>query len=427
MLPAEELALSIVRRLQGAGFMAYYAGGCVRDRLMGLTPKDFDVATSATPQEVLQLFPRGQKVGAAFGVILVRQKVQGVMAQVEVATFRADGVYSDGRHPDSVRFTTAQEDAQRRDFTCNGLFFDPVAGGGAGVLHDFVGGQQDIAARTLRAIGRAEARFAEDHLRMLRAVRFAARLGFVVDAATMEAIRAAAARIKSVSRERVHDELARILSHETRARGAGLLEETGLLEEIWPGELLVKCVGDPRRVELGLSMIAPNSDFVVALVPLYKELAYDGNPTHVTPALAMAGAAVAELLRRELMLSNVETDDLAWLLDKSEVLLAWRSSGKAMLKRLMADGRWPRLENLFVNLSLNPGLQEEFLKRIAGLREEGVAPAPFVTGEALIRMGARPGPEFKGWLEALYDRQLEGELKTREEALAAAQRLLSKT
>lgn len=414
---AENFARRIVERLQGAGHVAYFAGGCVRDRLMGRAPKDFDVATSARPEEVLKLFPRGQQVGAAFGVILLVEKAPGggKRIQVEVATFRTDGKYSDGRHPDSVEFTTAEYDARRRDFTCNGLFWDPLANGGAGELHDFVGGQADIAAKILRAIGNPEERFREDHLRMLRAVRFAARLEFAMEAATAEAIRRLAANIRTVSRERVHDELALILGHSTRWDAARLLEWTELLKEIWPAELWEEA--EEAREFAGLRRLPTEADWVMALAAMHGDLA---------GGRRMTGAAVADALREALLLSNSERDDLAWLLEKLENLRNWESWGKAQMKRLLADERWPRLEAMFEYRTLDPIVRRGFEARVRAMQAEGVAPAPLVTGDTLIGLGATPSPEFKGWLEALYDRQLEGELRTTEEAVAAAREMVNR-
>jgi tRNA nucleotidyltransferase/poly(A) polymerase len=335
---------------------------------------------------------------------------------VEVATFRTDGKYSDGRHPDSVEFTTAEQDARRRDFTCNGLFWDPLAKGDVGELHDFVGGQADIAAKILRAIGNPEERFREDHLRMLRAVRFAARLGFAMEAATAGAIRRLAPQIQSVSRERVHDELALIVGHSTRAEAARLLEWTGLLKEIWPKGLWEDA--EEARAFAGLLSLPAGADWVMALAAMY----WDMTP----PERRRAGAEVADALREALLLSNAERDDVAWLLDNLTKLRTWETSSKAALKHLLADARWPRLEALFVHLSLEPVRHVDFETRMRALQAEGVAPTPWVTGETLIQLGAVPGPRFRRWLEELYKRQLEGELKTGEEALAAARALVSK-
>jgi poly(A) polymerase len=422
---AENFARRIVQRLQGAGHVAYFAGGCVRDQLMGRVPKDYDVATSAKPEQVLGLFPRGQKVGAAFGVILLVERFQGERLQVEVATFRTDGTYSDGRHPDAVEFTTAEIDAQRRDFTCNGLFFDPLANGGAGAIHDYVGGQADIQAKILRAIGDPEARFREDHLRMLRAVRFAARLGFAIDPATHAAIVKNAPNIRTVSRERIHDELALILEHATRATAAQMLQSTQLLHQIWPPALWEQPTW--KHHFSGLRMLPPVCDGIAALATLFKDLAWlpGTSPAVVPPPLRIPAAVVADHLRNALLLSNTETADLAWLLENLTTLLPWQSLPKSALKHLLANARWSRLETLFVHLSLDPSLRGAFIARVAELRAEGVAPAPFITGDTLIQLGAKPGPNFKRWLDALYDRQLELELTTKEQALAAARELIA--
>ena len=324
--PAESFARRIVQRLQSAGHTAYFAGGCVRDQLMGRPPKDYDVATSATPDQVLALFPRGQQVGAAFGVILLVEKSNGQRLQVEVATFRTDGAYSDGRHPDAVHFTTAEIDAQRRDFTCNGLFLDPLANNGAGQLHDFVGGQADIQSKILRAIGDPAARFKEDHLRMLRAVRFAARLSFTIEPRTRDAIRHCAGNILTVSRERIHDELALILAHPTRAAAAQMLQSVHLVRFIWNRKLWTQA-GQARRTHhfTSLSALPADCDWISALVALYKDLAWPpGNGPTVIPTSPLLPAVVADHLRAALLLSNTETADVAWLLENLTTVSFWQ-------------------------------------------------------------------------------------------------------
>jgi len=417
--PAENLALRIIQRLQAAGHVAYLAGGCVRDRIMGRVPKDFDVATSARPEQVLGLFPRGQQVGAAFGVILVveRNPVAGEpRLQVEVATFRSDGTYSDGRHPDSVRFTTAEEDARRRDFTCNGLFLDPLAKGEAdgGQVHDFVGGRADIERKILRAIGDPEARFREDHLRMLRAVRFAARLGFTIESATRAAMVRHAGEIKGISRERIGEELRMILAHPSRGRAVELLVEVGLMGHIWP---LVPMLTVPR--------FSP---------PLVAGLPEAGGVGGANRALGLAAMALdysaalpvqgdAERLQQAFALANEEREEIAWLWEKRPVLLDQARWTRATLKRLLADPRWGDLQALF-GAEVRGPLAEELAAWVQKLRGEGVAPVPLVTGDTLIKLGVVPGPRFKKWLEELYDRQLEGELHSAEEAVAVAQRLV---
>jgi poly(A) polymerase len=425
MTAAEQLAQSIVHRLQSAGHVAYYAGGCVRDRLMNCEPKDFDVATSATPDQVFKLFPRSQQVGAAFGVILVRQKNAGSFTQVEVATFRSDGTYSDGRHPDSVRFTTAEEDARRRDFTCNGLFFDPLANNGNGQLHDFIGGQQDIANKTLRAIGDPAARFAEDHLRMLRAIRFAARLDFTIDPTTLQALQHQSEKIRTISKERIHDELARILEHPTRTIAAELLQSSGLLAHLWPRELYDK--PEIKRKWFELPRLPEDADFVVSLIALHDDIIFceEVNSAAPPPGAAKTGGAIAELLRRDLLLNNVETADLAWLMDQRTTIANWQQQDNARLKRLLADPRWPRLFMLYLTLGRPEEDHRALEGRVAALQAEGAAPAPFITGETLIKLGAAPGPKFKQWLEDLYNRQLNNEFPTQQEALTAAKQLLT--
>lgn len=403
--PSMDLALRIVRQLQEAGHVAYWAGGCVRDRLMGREPKDFDVATDALPEQVLKLFPRSQKVGVAFGVVLVRQR-DG--AQVEVATFRSDGVYSDGRHPDSVRFTTAQEDAHRRDFTCNGLFLDPLKN----EMHDFVGGQADIQAKILRAIGQPHQRFAEDHLRMLRAVRFASRLGFVVEQQTRAAIEELQGRIELISRERIGEEIRMMLEHPSRVEAMELLAEfPAMFAEVFGFSPLADSASREWPILSGLPAQAPR---VVALMAM------------VLDSETADRKSAVRILRGRLMLSNEETEELGWLAEKLPSLEKWENLAKAAFKRIMADGRWTDLETLYRADPANADEILAFSERVASLQEEGAAPSPLVTGADLIKLGVSPGPSFKKWLDELYDRQLEGELRTREEALAAARALIAK-
>jgi poly(A) polymerase len=413
----EILATDIVRKLQSAGHIAYFAGGCVRDRLMNRTPKDFDVATSAHPDQVLALFPHSQLVGVAFGVVIVRQ----FKIQVEVATFRSEGAYSDGRRPDSISFTTPQIDAQRRDFTCNGLFFDPLAN----TLHDYVGGQSDIAAKTLRAIGEPAHRFAEDHLRMMRAVRFAAKLNFNIDPATFKAIQDHVAEIQKISKERIGEELRLMLEHPERASAAKMLAESGLLSKIWP---VAPCVLPKSwntlsalrdQVSRTLGLAAMYIDFVLATDTRSKE-------TWDWPR-------IAELLQKQFVLSNQEAAEFEWINDAAEILIPTtlldeyfgRDFTKAHFKRLMADARWPNALKLCEAMLRDSGQITKLHNRAAQMQSEGIAPAPFVTGSDLISLGASPGPQFKRWLDQLYDRQLELEFPTRDAALAAARKLIS--
>lgn len=403
MASSEFLARAVVTRLQGAGFEAYYAGGCVRDMLMGRMPSDYDVATAATPEVVLKLFPRSQQVGVAFGVVLVRDR-QGT---VEVATFRTEGAYSDGRHPDAVAFSTAEADAARRDFTCNGLFFDPLAD----KLLDFVGGQADIGTRTLRAIGDPARRFGEDHLRLLRAVRFAAKLGFAIEPATHAAILDLQDRIVGISRERIGEEVRMMLEHPARAAAMTLLAGYTRLY----GHVL----GDLPRVEAWprVTALAGAVSRAVALAAVVLD---------ARSRDAADAAGQAERLRERLVLSNEETEALAWMLEQMPVLRGWADLTKAPLKRLMAHKHWPGLAAVFCAEMAAAGADAApFAARVETMRAEGVAPSPWVTGDTLIRLGVRPGPQFRVWLEALYDRQLEGELASREAALEAARALVA--
>ncbi len=403
MESSEGLALRIVRALQGAGHTAYFAGGCVRDRLMGRVPADFDVATSAKPEEVLRIFPRSQKVGAAFGVVLVREQRE----TVEVATFRADGTYTDGRRPDSVRFTNAEEDARRRDFTCNGLFFDPVAER----LFDFVGGVADIEGKQLRAIGEAGKRFGEDYLRILRAVRFSVKLGFTIEGATGAAMREHRGGIEMLSRERVGEELRMIFAVGRAVEAARELAEYGMLEVIFPAYAgQSKGGGEWRR----LGKLGTGLSWIVALQVMLRDW---------LEGVEVDWMKMTGRLRERLILSNEETGEFGWMAEKLPVLRSWRTNGRAVMKRVMADGRWGSLVGLYEACE---GENAEMRARVEVLRKEGVGIEPWVTGEDLIGLGARPGPGFRKWLDGLYDRQLEMEFLSREEALGAARVLVGK-
>lgn len=398
-ISAEALARQIVTVLADAGHVAYFAGGCVRDRLMGRTPSDYDVATSARPERVLTLFPRSQKVGVAFGVVIVRRGD----TQVEVATFRSESTYSDGRRPDAVTFTTPEIDARRRDFTCNGIFFDPRTN----TIHDFVDGQADIRAGVLRAIGDPAQRFAEDHLRMLRAVRFAAKLGFQIDEVTRAAIHQHAQKIQGISRERIGEEMRLIFEHPSRARAAELLAETGLLHAIWPAEL--------RSSEIAYPHVA------AALEPVDRAMGLAALQLDLRPAEA---APAAEALRGAFMLSNEDTADVAWFLEHAVDARDFHGLRVARQKRLLADPRWQRLWRIIRSCT---EMTAQIETQIARLEAQGVAPPPLVTGDTLIALGAKPGPLFKRWLDELYDRQLEGGFASTAEAEAAARKLIHQT
>lgn len=421
-----EDALAVVRRLREAGHVAYFAGGCVRDVLMGLTPTDYDVATDAPPRRVRELFNNTQAVGAAFGVILVRHHG----TQVEVATFRADGSYADGRRPTDVTFTTtAEEDARRRDFTINGLFLDPLENR----VIDYVGGQHDIAAKVIRAIGDPDQRFEEDHLRMLRAVRFAARLGFEIEAGTAGAIARHAERLKRISPERVGDELRAMLAPPTRTAAWEMLWKLGLLPVIFrtlPEQSSrpehYETYSGPLFPELAPTIEVPFGLSLAALALCYRASA---RLTHVTSLLeSVEVQRSVQACRTTLKISNDESAFMAGVLHLGP-LLRDNPPTVATMKRFLATptSQWASvlLDALLrsdSSMTRIIWLQEQF----ARLEKEDVAPPPFVTGDDLAGAGFPPGPLFKRVLDAVYDAQLEGRARSKDEALAMAVGLAEK-
>jgi len=386
-------ATEVVRALRSAGHEALFAGGCVRDQLLGREPDDFDVATSARPEEIQRLFRRTVAVGAAFGVIEV---LGPKPIAVEVATFRTDGPYSDGRHPDSVRFTTACEDALRRDFTINGMFFDPIAG----QVIDHVGGERDLAGRIIRAIGEPRQRFHEDRLRLLRAVRFAARFDFVIEPQTWVAIHAMAAEVMTVSAERIADELRKLLTHPNRALGARLLAESGLLKIMLP-----ELTGESVNV---LARLSRSASFPLAFAALWGE----ADP-HRIPA-------ATERLR----LANVERQRIRWLVENRLALVRANELPHHVLKPILAH---PGVHEL---LELHTATGNETAVHFVRdrLREWPAAvldPPPLVTGDDLKDLGLTPGPNFRTILDGVRDAQLDGEVATKVEGLDLARRLAS--
>lgn len=407
-------ALEIVAALRGAGHEAYFAGGCVRDELLGLQPEDFDVATSARPESVRGLFRSVSEVGVSFGVMLVRVR----NTVTEVATFREEGGYSDSRRPDSVRFSTAEADARRRDFTVNALFLDPLdtSKRPQGRVIDFVKGVDDLNVRLIRAVGRPEDRLAEDHLRALRAVRLASRLGFEIDPDTNAAIREHAFELRGVSRERIGDEMRKMLSHRSRAVAAARLQELGLdapaLDEPPARPALSALHGIPADASFTGALAAWAIDRLAA-----REQA---DPSH----LQGQAPTVAARLRRALCLSNDETTSFRATLEGVARLEGrWLTEGVAAQKRAAA-AEWfrPALDILGAR---SPAFLSPIRSRVAELAASasGIAPAPLVTGDDLIAAGLVPGPMYKRTLDAVYDAQLEGGVSTREAALALAIRL----
>jgi poly(A) polymerase len=444
-----DAALKIVGALRAAGYEAYLAGGCVRDLLLGRVPKDYDVATSATPDVVLNLFPRTFAVGAHFGVVLVVScdgEVEACAAGTapeytltEVATFRSDGAYSDGRHPDAVRYTkSADEDVRRRDFTINGLLLDPLQTADdlrASVI-DFVGGVQDLDAGLVRAIGRAEDRFQEDHLRMLRGVRFAARFGFEIEQETSRAIRMLAAKTSAVSRERVRDELTRMLTEGHARRAFELLDETGLLAEVLPeiarmngveqppqyhpeGDVWVHTLGLLEQLEPGCPATLAWGALLhdVGKPPTFRRapdrIRFDG---HVEVGVAIG----AEILRR-FRFSNEDTRQILALIENHMRFADADRMKASTLKRFF---RLPAFEqHLALHrmdcLAGSRNLEHwEFVRdRWNAIPEEAVRPKPLITGRELIAAGYEPGARFKQMLRAVEDAQLEGTIATPEDAL----------
>jgi poly(A) polymerase len=448
-----EAALHIVEKLRSRGYEAYLAGGCVRDLLLDREPVDYDVATSATPDVVLDMFPRTFAVGAHFGVVLVasewgarwEDRLVGERCVTEVATFRSDGMYSDGRHPDQVRYTkTAREDVQRRDFTMNGLLLDPTklvalegqSGSVREAVLDHVGGLADLDAGIVRAIGEPYRRFEEDHLRLLRAVRFAARFGFVLEPRTAGAIRALAVRIHAVSRERMRDELTKMLT-EGRARSAfELLDETGLLVEVLPEIARMRGVEQPPQFHpegdvwihtlMLLEQLRPGCNLTLAWGALLHDV---GKPPtfRVAPdrirfdGHVEVGVAIGAEICRRFRFSNDETRQILALIE-NHMRFADASRMKAStLKRFFRLNDFPehlelhRMDCLAAHANLD--IYDFVRKAYSSLPEESVRPRALLTGRELIAAGYTPGPRFKSMLQAVEDAQLEGGISTPAEAL----------
>jgi poly(A) polymerase len=413
-------ALAVIRRLRDSGHIAYFAGGCVRDSILGLEAKDWDIGTDAPPDRVRELFISTQAVGAAFGVILVRSG----KSIIQVATFRADGAYEDGRRPGSVRFTSAEEDARRRDFTINGLFLDPFENR----VIDYVGGRDDLAARKVRAIGSPAERFGEDHLRLLRAVRFASRLGFDIEPATAEAIYSVAPRIKGISPERIAEELRLMLTAPTRNVAWRLLWQMGLAAEIF--RFLPKIperMDETRSIFLNVAVgesISPGLCLAAATlcIRIQGESAADALPLLAKPEVSRSVRAMRQALR----ISNEESDEMAEILVSLEPLLQSTLPTLAQKKRFLARPT-SRLSCLLMDAMARVGLHgariDQLRPELAELSKGDVAPVPFVTGDDLTAAGFQPGPQYKRILDAIYDAQLEGRVSSKEEAMKLAGQL----
>ena len=407
-----QFALEVVRRLRAANFEAYWAGGCVRDGLLGKEPKDYDVATSATPDQIRGLFgrPRTLALGAAFGVITILGPRRA--GQVEVATFRQDTGYSDGRHPDSVRFSNAREDAQRRDFTVNGLFYDPVAQ----QVIDYVGGQDDLDRRVIRAVGDPIERFSEDKLRMLRAVRFSAAYEFSLEAKTLEAIGRMASEITVVSPERISKEMQRILIDENRATGMRLLLETGLaaviLPEVVPNNQKLR-EGFQRSLRVIDRFNAPGFSLVLA------GLLHD-----------RVDAADAKEVCRRWRLSNRHSDRVTWLVANHLALKGARTKRWSELQKiLVAEGIDDLLTLSEAECQVDGVVTREidWCRSLLERPAEELDPPPLLSGDDLISHGVVPGPNYGVLLQRVRDAQLDEKVRSREEALALVDRMLAES
>ena len=407
---SREFATEVVRQLRAAGYIALWAGGCVRDLLMGRPAQDFDVATSATPEQVRDLFGKRRtlSVGQSFGVIIVLPPNKDA-AQVEVATFRTEGVYLDGRRPTAVTFSTPEEDAKRRDFTINGMFFDPIEN----QVFDWVGGQVDLDRNVLRAIGDPRERMTEDKLRMLRAVRFSAALEFALDEPTLAAVNQLASELRVVSAERIAQELRKVLTHRTRVRGFQLLVDTGLLKVIFPEIDLQHSEALTRT----LSLLPPDCSFELAAAVLLHQIPC---PVHEPRTEQEAVGTVWEITRR-LKLSSDEMTGIAWLIGHLDCWNNAEQQSAAQLKRVLAHRLSSDLRSLVravrlvACLPLDPiQFVDDFLSRHSPVE---INPLELVTGRDLIEQGLTPGPKFKQLLDTLRDAQLNGEIATREQAL----------
>ncbi len=400
-----EFAIDVVTKLQAVGFVALFAGGCVRDELLGITPADHDIATSATPDDVKKLFRRTHSFGASFGVVEVLgpRDAAGEWLKVQVATFRSDGTYTDGRRPDAVTFSSPEEDAARRDFTLNGLFLDPLTNR----VLDFVNGRADLEAKVLRAIGDPVLRFTEDKLRILRAVRMAARFELRVDPATQAAATAMAGDIKAVSAERIAEELRKILTNRHRVRGLELLNEFGLFPHVLP-----EVTDIPGRIRV-VAALHPAPDITFPLV--------------FAVLLGGVSAKGAGNVCRRLRLSNDELERVVWLVAHRESLRAaptMKNSGLFSVLIHPGIGDLLALHEAEAVAAGDDLTAVEFCAELLRTRTpEQLNPKPLLTGDDLQTLGLSPGPRFKKLLDAVRTAQLDGEIVNHQGAVALVHRL----
>lgn len=432
----EQIGIEILKTLHQRGHEAYFAGGCVRDKIRGEEPKDFDIATSAGPDEVQQIFPKTVPVGVHFGVVMV---VEQELA-FEVATFRTEGDYKDGRHPGTVKFSTLEEDAKRRDFTVNGLYYDIKTQ----KVIDLVGGQKDIKAKTIRTIGEADKRFAEDHLRMMRAVRFACQLEFEIESETFESVKKNSDLIVRVSPERIRDELSKTLTSSQPSRGIRLLDETGLLVQFLPEIEKMKGVEQPCEYHpegdvfvhtLMLLDGLKNAPIELAMGCLLHDVAKPDTFVRAADRIRFhghdtLGAEMSEKICKRLAFSNAQTELICALVAEHLRFKDAFQMKVSTLKRFLSLDRFDlhlELHRLDCMASHKKLEAYEFCKqKWEEFKSLPPPPLKLVTGKDLIAMGLKPGPKFSEIIRAVEDSILEGTVKTREEALDFVKALLSK-
>ncbi len=440
MTESRQRAAAVAAKLRAAGFKAYFAGGCVRDRLLGREPKDYDIATAAVPAQVIELFPGANEVGAHFGVVIAKYHGQ----HVEIATFRTDGSYKDGRRPETVEFSTPEHDAQRRDFTINGLFENPETG----EIIDFVGGRTDLEARVIRAIGDPQARFTEDSLRLLRAVRFSTTLGFEIEPATLAAISACSELLERISPERIRDEFSKIIVSPRRRKGFEMLVDTGLIRHFMPEVLkMIGCEQPPEWHPEGdvythtcimLEMLAPDAPLELCLAVLLHDIAKPPCQTFDDEAGRIRfnghdamGAEMAEAILRRLRYSNDTIAAVVPMVARHMQFMNVQQMRTAKLKRFMAEPQFElEMELHRVDCGSSNGFTDnyEFLqKKEAEFAAEPLIPPPLVSGRDLIKLGLQPGPRFREILEAIQTEQLEGRILDREPAMDYLKRLVAET
>ena len=434
-----ESATSLVSHLQRAGYLAYFAGGAVRDALMGQSPKDYDIATNATPDQVLEIWPKANTIGKHFGVILVKLGEHAF----EIATFRTDGSYNDGRRPDTVTFSSPEEDAQRRDFTINGMFYDPITER----TIDYVQGQQDLEHRFIRAIGTPADRFREDALRLLRAVRFAVKTGFTIEPETLSALQDHSELLAQISVERIQEEFSKIITSPNRRLGVEILVETGLMRHIIPEVYaLIGCEQPPQwhpegdvftHTCIALDLLPDDAPLPLCLAVLLHDI---GKPPTYTWDEAdqrirfnghdQVGAEMSTEILTKLRYSNAIIEDVVAIVHNHMQFVNVQQMRTAKVKRFLARPTIAmELELHRVDCMSSNGITEnlDFLRaKQEEYANEPIIPAPLITGKDLIDLGLRPGPQFKSLLQAVETEQLEGTLTTSEQALEFVKAILER-